>query len=99
MAVQARVPIVPVVIANYTEFYSAKQKRFTPGTLRCRGKNIIYSIELRFINTSIVLPPISTENVLESSADVEKLANECREQMLVALKEITPVPKNAQLKQ
>ncbi|CAO3615869.1 unnamed protein product [Mucor hiemalis] len=75
MAVQAHVPIVPVVIANYTEFYSAKERRFNAGTLRCR-----------------VLPPISTENVSESSADVEKLANECREKMLVALKEITPVP-------
>lgn len=38
MAVQARVPIVPVVIANYNEFYSVKEKRFISGTLRCRGK-------------------------------------------------------------
>ncbi|KAI8389488.1 hypothetical protein BD560DRAFT_430443 [Blakeslea trispora] len=72
MAVQAHVPIVPVVLSNYTDLYSAKQKRFTSGVVRCR-----------------VLPPISTEGVQEASADIEKLATECREQMLTALKEIT----------
>lgn len=83
MAVQARVPIVPVVIANYTDLYSAKERKFKSGTVRCR-----------------VLPPISTENVNESSADVEKLANECRDQMLAALKEITPAKdKKPELKQ
>ncbi|KAI9484157.1 MAG: hypothetical protein EXX96DRAFT_166943 [Benjaminiella poitrasii] len=74
MAVQAGVPIVPVVIANYSNLYSGKQKRFIRGTIRCR-----------------VLPPISTEGVKEESADIEKLANTCRDQMLVALKEITPL--------
>ncbi|KAI7903601.1 uncharacterized protein BX663DRAFT_507047 [Cokeromyces recurvatus] len=74
MAVQAGVPIIPIVIANYNNLYNNKQKRFISGTVRCR-----------------VLPPISTENIKEESADVEKLANKCREQMLVALKEITPL--------
>lgn len=37
MAVQAGVPIVPVVISNYYDLYSAKEKRFDAGTLRCRG--------------------------------------------------------------
>lgn len=40
MAVQAGVPIVPIVIANYSNLYSAKEKRFVPGTLRCRGKRV-----------------------------------------------------------
>ena len=40
MAVQAGVPIVPVVISNYYEIYSAKEKRFNAGTLRCRGKKL-----------------------------------------------------------
>ncbi|CEP10151.1 hypothetical protein [Parasitella parasitica] len=73
MAVQAGVPIVPVVISNYYDLYSAKEKRFNAGTLYCR-----------------VLPPISTQGVVEESADIEKLANLCRDQMLAALKEITP---------
>ncbi|KAI8879098.1 1-acylglycerol-3-phosphate O [Backusella circina FSU 941] len=72
MAVQARVPIVPVVIGNYYDLYSAKEKRSIPGKLRCK-----------------VLPPISTKDIKEDSADIEKLANHCRDQMLVALKEIT----------
>ncbi|KAI8353619.1 hypothetical protein EDC96DRAFT_484769 [Choanephora cucurbitarum] len=72
MAVQAHVPIIPVVLSNYTDLYSAKQKRFNSGVVRCR-----------------VLPAISTEGVEETSADIEKLATECREQMLTALKEIT----------
>lgn len=38
----------------------------------------------------LVLPPISTEGVAEDSADIEKLANKCRDQMLATLKEITP---------
>jgi lysophosphatidate acyltransferase len=81
MAVQAKVPIIPVVIANYYDFYSAKEKRFNAGTLRCR-----------------VLPAISTENVKEESADIEKLANECRDKMLIALKEITPAHTNTNKK-
>lgn len=79
MAVQARVPIVPVVFANYYELYSAKEKRFIPGTIKCR-----------------VLPPISTTDILEESAEVQKLADNCRDQMLIALKEITPPHKKTQ---
>lgn len=76
MAVQARVPIVPVVLANYYNLYSAKEKRFNPGTVKCR-----------------ILPPISTKDVLEESSQVQKLVDTCREQMLVALKEISPQTK------
>ncbi|ORX50138.1 1-acylglycerol-3-phosphate O [Hesseltinella vesiculosa] len=34
MAVQARVPIVPVVIANYSQLYSTKDKRFLSGNVK-----------------------------------------------------------------
>ncbi|XP_054850821.1 1-acyl-sn-glycerol-3-phosphate acyltransferase alpha-like [Eublepharis macularius] len=36
LAVQAQAPIVPVVISSYRDFYSAKEKRFTAGTLKIR---------------------------------------------------------------
>ncbi|KAI8099833.1 uncharacterized protein BX664DRAFT_377523 [Halteromyces radiatus] len=36
MAVQARVPIVPVVIANYNDIYSTKAKRFLPGNVNIK---------------------------------------------------------------
>ncbi|CEI99928.1 hypothetical protein RMCBS344292_14003 [Rhizopus microsporus] len=73
MAVQANVPIVPVVIANYSHLYNAKEKRFLSGVVRAK-----------------ILPPISTDGIKQESADIEKLATECRRQMLEVLKEITP---------
>ncbi|KAI8340553.1 hypothetical protein BC941DRAFT_348203 [Chlamydoabsidia padenii] len=36
MAVQARVPIVPVVFANYSNIYSTKAKRFVPGNINIK---------------------------------------------------------------
>jgi lysophosphatidate acyltransferase len=39
MAVQAGVPIVPIVIANYNHLYDSKAKRFIPGVVPIRGKN------------------------------------------------------------
>lgn len=38
MAVQANVPIVPVVIANYSHLYNAKEKRFLSGVVRAKSK-------------------------------------------------------------
>ncbi|KAG2218843.1 hypothetical protein INT45_007610 [Circinella minor] len=36
MAVQARVPIVPIVIANYNHLYDSKAKRFNPGNVKIK---------------------------------------------------------------
>ncbi|KAI8333338.1 hypothetical protein BC941DRAFT_434446 [Chlamydoabsidia padenii] len=36
MAVQARVPVIPVVIANYNNIYSTKSKRFVPGNINIK---------------------------------------------------------------
>uniref|UniRef100_A0A8C3C4V8 1-acyl-sn-glycerol-3-phosphate acyltransferase n=1 Tax=Cairina moschata TaxID=8855 RepID=A0A8C3C4V8_CAIMO len=33
LAVKAQVPIIPVVISSYSDFYSQKEKRFTPGKI------------------------------------------------------------------
>lgn len=38
MAVQARVPVVPIVVANYNTFYDSKTKRFNAGTVKIKGK-------------------------------------------------------------
>lgn len=54
MAVQAGVPIVPIVLANYHELYSSKEKRFNPGTLRCRGKFIDASLFIQLVLTCLV---------------------------------------------
>ncbi|XP_015263417.1 PREDICTED: 1-acyl-sn-glycerol-3-phosphate acyltransferase alpha-like [Gekko japonicus] len=36
LAVQAQVPIIPVVISSYRDFYCSKEKRFTAGNLKIR---------------------------------------------------------------
>ena len=36
MAVQARVPIVPVVIGNYYDLYDSKSKRFNSGVVKIK---------------------------------------------------------------
>lgn len=47
LAVQAQVPIIPIVMSSYQDFYSKKERRFTsPG--RCQVR---------------VLPPVSTEGL------------------------------------
>lgn len=38
MATQAQVPIIPIVVSNYKDIYSFKEKRFSSGTLKIKGK-------------------------------------------------------------
>jgi len=70
LAVQAAVPIIPVVCESYHRLFSGKDRRMERGRLRVR-----------------VLPPVSTEGL--TSADVGKLAENIREDMLKALREIS----------
>ncbi|KAI9315456.1 hypothetical protein BX666DRAFT_303511 [Dichotomocladium elegans] len=74
MAVQANVPIVPVVVANYNNLYDSREKRFIPGTIKLK-----------------VLPPVDTADIKEDSASIDVLTNKVRDQMLVALKEISSI--------
>lgn len=36
-AIQAGVPIIPVVVANYSRLFSIKQRRFESGKIKIRG--------------------------------------------------------------
>lgn len=105
MAVQARVPIVPVVIANYNDIYSTKAKRFIPGNVNIKGKenrrvelvdDIWYQISNIFIwyIYYIVLPPVLTSDIEGDSASIEKLSVRIRESMLTTLREISPPTKD-----
>ncbi|KAI8337669.1 hypothetical protein BC941DRAFT_461220 [Chlamydoabsidia padenii] len=76
MAVQARVPIIPIVIANYQNVYNSEARHFTTGDVRIK-----------------VLPPISTDDILEDSASIDILSNNVRNQMLATLREISPQPR------
>ncbi|KAI9792188.1 MAG: 1-acylglycerol-3-phosphate O-acyltransferase [Peltula sp. TS41687] len=70
LAVQAQVPIVPVVVASYTHILDLKRRRFGKGDIPI-----------------CVLPPIPTSDL--TSADVEDLARDTREGMLVELRRLT----------
>lgn len=41
---------------------------------------------------TIVLPPVSTQDVLEDSASIDILSNDIRNQMLETLRDISPQP-------
>jgi lysophosphatidate acyltransferase len=40
MAVQARVPIIPIVIGNYQNVYNSKARHFTTGNVKIKGKRV-----------------------------------------------------------
>ena len=79
-AIQAGVPIVPIVVANYSRLFSVKKRRFEAGTVKIRG-----SITLN--HTDLVMEPISTTDL--TSADVDRMAVETRERMLTVLEDIS----------
>lgn len=84
-AVQAGVPVTPVVCENYWRLY--RKGHFESGTLTIRGKLETYlSSDMPFSST-LVLPPISTTGL--TTADVGDLAIRTREQMLEALRDIS----------
>lgn len=53
MAVQARVPIVPIVIANYNDIYSTKAKRFIPGNVNIKVLPPVLTSDLEGDSASI----------------------------------------------
>lgn len=45
MATQAKVPIIPIVVANYKEIYDMKRKHFGYGDIKIKGKNFFKARE------------------------------------------------------
>lgn len=96
LAVQAGVPIVPVVCENYWRLY--RQGVFESGVLKIKGVDFLGvavwgGADLRYF-PHLVLPPIQTADL--TTDDVADLAARVREQMLAALREIsTPAPASA----
>ncbi|KAM7029654.1 1-acyl-sn-glycerol-3-phosphate acyltransferase alpha [Acridotheres tristis] len=64
LAVQAQVPIVPVVISPYWDFFSSKEKRFTSGTCTIR---VLPRVETRGLSPKDV--PELTESVRQAMAE------------------------------
>ncbi|NWS36401.1 PLCA acyltransferase, partial [Polioptila caerulea] len=64
LAVQAQVPIVPIVISPYWDFFSSKEKRFTSGTCTIR---VLPRVETRGLSPKDV--PELTESVRQAMAE------------------------------
>ncbi|XP_009868460.1 PREDICTED: 1-acyl-sn-glycerol-3-phosphate acyltransferase alpha-like, partial [Apaloderma vittatum] len=81
LAVQAQVPIFPMVIAQYRDFFSSKDKKFTSGTCTIR---ILPKVETQGLTPKDV--PKLTETVRQTMADtlIEMSSNhrgdQCAEQ-------------------
>uniref|UniRef100_A0A8C0BI81 1-acyl-sn-glycerol-3-phosphate acyltransferase n=1 Tax=Buteo japonicus TaxID=224669 RepID=A0A8C0BI81_9AVES len=77
LAVQAQVPIFPVVISPYWDFFSSKDKKFTSGTCTIR---ILPKVETQGLSPKDV--PELTETVRQAMADAlaEMSANHCGDQ-------------------
>jgi lysophosphatidate acyltransferase len=85
LAVQAGVPIVPIVCENYWHLY--RKNVFESGTLKLRGKTtLLFSCVLANFMLP-VLKPIPTADL--TTEDVGVLANRVREEMLATLREIS----------
>ncbi|KAK8184983.1 acyltransferase [Phyllosticta capitalensis] len=67
LAVQAQVPIIPIVVANYSNVLNIKRRVFGSGVVPVK-----------------VLPPVQTAGL--TTADVDRLTTETREDMLVTLR-------------
>ncbi|KAK4808367.1 hypothetical protein QYF61_002604 [Mycteria americana] len=65
LAVQAQVPIFPIVISPYWDFFSSKDKKFTSGTCTIR---ILPKVETQGLSPKDV--PELTESVRQAMADV-----------------------------
>jgi lysophosphatidate acyltransferase len=84
-AIQAGVPIVPVVVANYERLFSIKRRRFESGKVKIQG-TLTTSPE-KVTRWQLVLDPITTTDL--TSADVDRIALETREKMLTVLEKIS----------
>ncbi|OQD67323.1 hypothetical protein PENDEC_c039G02913 [Penicillium decumbens] len=74
LAVKAGVPIVPIVVENYSHVLSPRNLRFNAGSIKIKGE---------YFQTYDILPPIETKHL--TAADVDSLTQSTRESMLKSL--------------
>lgn len=86
LAVQAGVPIVPVVVANYSDVLFVPGWKFKAGDIAVKGMAHLMS-HFEYLLILIVLKPIETKGLQPS--DVEDLARDTRELMLREIVAIT----------
>lgn len=87
LAVQAGIPIVPIVTENYWRIYH--QGVFEEGSVKVRGmRHSVNSISMMFLTSNSVLPPVYTTGL--GAQDVSEVAARVRDQMVQALRDISP---------
>ncbi|MCJ1377634.1 1-acylglycerol-3-phosphate O-acyltransferase [Xylographa soralifera] len=89
LAIQAGVPIVPVVAGCYWGVLGVRERRFRAGRIPVVVWNPLCSELILILN--IVLPPIPTAHL--TPADVEDLTRQTRDAMLDALVRLTNSPR------
>ena len=94
LAVQAQVPIVPIVVANYSHVLSFKRMTFASGNIPVKGMIVTYLQDsrqrrdhLRNANQMTVLAPIDTKGL--TTDDVADLTDRVRDQMMIELQTLT----------
>jgi lysophosphatidate acyltransferase len=92
LAVQAQVPIVPVVVANYSHVLWVKGLVFNAGRIPCKGRPFFFfffcsPVEPLTNTESTVLDPIPTTGL--TAADVDELTRSTRSLMLQELYALT----------
>lgn len=88
LAVQAGVPIVPVVVQNYSHVLHLQNRTFEPGMIKIKVR-IIRELGFGYesANRMQVLEPIDTKAL--TSADINDLVINTRERMLKELQSFT----------
>ncbi|CAO3615880.1 unnamed protein product [Cunninghamella blakesleeana] len=71
MAIQARVPIIPIVIANYNNVYSSKEKRFIPGEVNIKVLPPVPTTDVNEDSASVDQLSVSVrESMLEALREI-----------------------------
>lgn len=94
LAIQAKVPIVPVIAGCYAGVLGVDEWRFRAGTVPVIGELHLLECFVLFTKTLVVLPPIPTDNL--TAADVDQLTQYTRDLMLKALIKLTESPRGQQ---
>ena len=85
LAIQAGLPVTPIVCENYWRLYH--KGVFGTGVIKVRGQSPLLPLVPRNSLSAAVLPPTCTTGL--TVADVADLTTRTREQMLVALRDIS----------
>lgn len=99
LAVQAQVPIVPVVVANYSNVLHFKTRTFGSGKIPAKGTasewKLLQHVPFILRSSSIVLPPIVTTGM--TTSDVDGLTIKVRETMMQELEALTEIARGQRI--